>query len=117
MTFDSPNKDEFTEYVIQDIKYTREVQKAIRLINFESFLRECISLLHTVIDSQRLNLFFTLRYRILYKHYPHKPFSVEESSADFFIITLQYLKKERSLDEIPKSEYSQNYRKWVESFF
>lgn len=64
----------------------------------------------------RINLFFEKRYYELAKKFPHKPFSVDQSTFDFFLITLEYLSGERSLDEIPKSEYSQNYRKWIESF-
>jgi len=80
-----------------------------------TFLQESILELSKQSGESKIDYFFTRRYRQLNILFPHKPFSVEQASFEFFDLTLQYLLNKRPLEEIPSSEYSQNYRCWIKS--
>jgi len=69
--------------------------------------------IHSLVGNERLDQFFNHRYRILADEYPHEPFSVEQSDLNFFFQTYEYLIGVRDIKEIPKSDYSDNYVKWI----
>lgn len=58
--------------------------------------------------------FEEFRYRLIAIHYPHKPFSVEESSFDFFAKTLDCLNGKIEIPEKEKGrEFTNNYIDWL----
>jgi hypothetical protein len=66
---------------------------------------------------KRWEYFYEMRYTILSVYFPHKPFSVEQCTPDFFQDTLDYL---HGIKELPKreagNEYQNNYIDWVVSW-
>lgn len=64
--------------------------------------------------SERWEIFSEMRYDMLSIYFPHKTFSVEECSFDFFSQTLNYLE---GRVELPKKEtgreFKNNYIDWV----
>jgi hypothetical protein len=76
----------------------------------ESFLlnsRDELNLSHSI------TRFMELRYDVLNKIFPHKTFSVNQASLDFFDNALNHLRG-HSFDSKEKvSEYELNYREWI----
>ena len=74
---------------------------------------------HKTISSLRgrskLKVFLKYRYRLLRKDYPHEPFSVEQAEYSFFEDTYKYLTGELDIDKITKSDYNNNYIKWIKA--
>lgn len=59
-------------------------------------------------------LFEEMRYLTLTKFFPHKIFSVEESTFDFFNKTYDYILGYVKIpDKEPGREYSNNYIDWL----
>ena len=80
-----------------------------------SFCLSANQTIYALAGDKRLNAFFDYRYRFLADKFPHEPFSVGQSDLDFFMVTYQYLIGERDTNEIPKSQYNNNYINWIKA--
>lgn len=67
--------------------------------------------------SKRWEIFVYKRYTLLSKQFPHKTFSVEECSFEFFSLTLAYLRGEIELPKKePGREFKNNYIDWINNY-
>lgn len=65
-------------------------------------------------NNRNYSAFIEIRYYEMSKLFPHKPFSVDQGTDDFFEITLDYLNGA----EFPEytSEYHTNYFNWIKKY-
>lgn len=80
----------------------------------KSFLENCIENIGLTSKEQKVKKIIYFRYDVLGKMFPHKIFSVNECSLDFFKQSLDYItEKEELPDDKDLSEYSINYLNWI----
>ncbi len=60
--------------------------------------------------------FLYLRYDAFNILFPHKTFSVNQATPDFFTLTLEYARQQKEFIK-PKSEYEKNYLDWMLQYF
>jgi hypothetical protein len=109
---------QFLRRAIFILKLARELKLAMELklarCVLSIFCLRAHELISNLKGDERLGTFFHYRYRLLADHYPHEPFSVEQSDFNFFLTTYQYLVGELDLQKDKPHDYKENYAKWLD---